>query len=394
MKSFIHPTGFVQAVGRNLYDGKGNPLVLRGVNFGDWFVQEFWMATSCVGDIYKTNYTQKRALEVMEKNPNLSKEQILEVQKVYIDHFIKEEDFANVAKLNLNVIRINFSCYNITLDGYQLNPWFFEKFDWALDMCEKYHLYCIIDNHGAIGSQNQDHHSGNDDTFDLYGNEKNMAATVEVWKAIASRYKDRTCVACYDLLNETRSAPGKFSGKVQFDFYDRLYKAIREIDPHHMIMMECFTFPTHGVHPKKYSWENVCYSYHFYNLTPFLQRFCLWTYKFMDFIKGYDVPIIMGEFSCWKKEKDWYVTFSSFEKKGWSYLCWTYKANNYVFKRTSFMNDKKKMWGLYEIEQEPVNLATATYEEIVSAYEKVETKNAHTTIIYDAFYHHFVLKDR
>ena len=29
MKSFIHPTGFVQAVGRKLYDGKGNPLVLR-----------------------------------------------------------------------------------------------------------------------------------------------------------------------------------------------------------------------------------------------------------------------------------------------------------------------------------------------------------------------------
>ena len=386
--------GFIHAKGKVLFDGEDKPILLRGINFGDWFVQEFWMASSCVGDIYHTFYTQKRGLEALNNNPNLTSEQRIEVQNVYLDHFIQEEDFANVAKLNLNVIRINFTCYNITTDGYAINPSFFERLDWALSMCEKYNLYCIIDNHGAIGSQNQDHHSGNDETFALYHNLKNQEATIEVWKTIAKRYKDRTCIACYDLLNEPRRAKGKFAGKRQFDFYDVLYKEIRKIDSNHMIMMECFTFPTHGVNPKKYKWDNFCYSYHFYNLTPFAQRFALWTYKLMDFIKGYKVPIILGEFSCWKKEKDWYTTFKSMEKKGWSYLSWTYKANSYVATRTTFMNNKKKLWGMYEFELEPVNLATATYEEIVSTYQKVDTSNAHKTLIYDAFYHHFVLNDR
>ena len=41
--------GYVYAEGTSLYDGGGKKLVLKGVNLGEWFVQEFWMASSCVG---------------------------------------------------------------------------------------------------------------------------------------------------------------------------------------------------------------------------------------------------------------------------------------------------------------------------------------------------------
>ena len=37
---------------------------------------------------------------------------------------------------------------------------------------------------------------------------------------------------------------------------------VRKIDKNHIIMMECFTFPNHGVSPNKYHWDNIVYSYH------------------------------------------------------------------------------------------------------------------------------------
>ena len=74
-----NPTGFVQAVGSNLYDGEGNILTLKGVNLGNWFVQECYMSVANVGDFDTGVYTQKRAEDAMRENPNLTEEQIQEL---------------------------------------------------------------------------------------------------------------------------------------------------------------------------------------------------------------------------------------------------------------------------------------------------------------------------
>ena len=49
--------GFVQASGTNLYDGEGNLLQLRGVNLGNWFIQEPWMSFASVGSFETGQYT-------------------------------------------------------------------------------------------------------------------------------------------------------------------------------------------------------------------------------------------------------------------------------------------------------------------------------------------------
>ena len=241
-----------------------------------------------------------------------------------------------------------------------------------------------MDDHGAIGSQNKDNHSGNDETFELYGSEKNEGATIALWEYIAKRYKGRykSVIAGFDLLNEPRSAAGKYAGKINFDFYDKLYKAIRAIDGDRMLIMECFTFPTHGVGPDRYGWENVAYSYHFYNLTPFSEGFAVNFYRVTHNLKGYNVPIIVGEFSAWDKEKGWEELFDSFEKNGWSYLSWTYKANKYLYKGGVNFG-KKNTWGIYELDFKPVNIYTATFEEIYEVYSKVGTENAEKSVIYN-----------
>ena len=380
-------SGFIKAYKNSVYDTNGDKLILKGVNFGNWFVQEPWMTVSAINGSFDNmfGYIQRDSIEAFKNNPNLNDKQIEELKDLYIDTYIKEEDFKNVKELGFNVIRINFTCYNLTTDGYTINPKFFNKLDWAINMATKYNLYVILDNHGAIGSQNSDNHSGDNTHFDLYGNKKNEEATIEVWKYIANRYKDNKTVIIYDLLNEPRRAVNKFAGKVQFDFYDRLYKEVRKIDNNHIIMMECFTFPIHGVNPNKYNWDNIVYSYHIYNLTPFSERFAINFYRVLHNLLRYKVPIIVGEFSCWNKKKHWYQAFNMFNKLGWSYLVWTYKANKYFYSSEQNKIFPFKMWGLFETNVKPIDINKATYEEIKETYLKVDTSLAEQSLIYDIY---------
>lgn len=380
-------TGFAKAYKTSLYDENGNKLILKGVNLGDWFVQEPWMTVSAINGSFDNmfGYTQRKAIEAFKNNPHLNEKQIKELTNLYLDTFIKEEDFKEIEQLGFNVIRINFTCYNLTIDGYKINEEAFHKLDWAINMASKYHLYVILDNHGAIGSQNSDNHSGDDNHYDLYGNEKNEQATIEMWRFIASRYKDNKTVIIYDLLNEPRRAVYKFCGKRQFDFYDTLYKEIRTIDQNHILMMECFTFPYHGASPKKYKWDNFIYSYHIYNLTPFSEKFAINFYRVMHNLLRYKVPIVIGEFSCWENKKEWLSAFSMFKKLGWSYLMWTYKANKYFYASKENKIFPFRMWGLFESNVKPIDIDKATYEEIKDTYLKIDTNYCEKTLIYQIY---------
>ncbi len=384
-----NPTGFVKAVGTNLYDGDGRLIVLKGVNLGNWFVQEGWMGLSSVTGFETGEYTQQRGMDAMVVNPLVTPEQAVELDKMYMDNFIREEDFANIAQIGMNCVRLPFTYRNIADMEANTSDESFHYLDWALDMCEKYHLYAIVDLHGAYGSQNMDHHSGDDSQFNLYGNDKNEELTIKLWKAIAERYKDRKIVAAYDLLNEPRKAKYKFGGKITFDFYDKLYKAVREVETNHVIMMECFTFPFHGARLKHYNWENVCLEYHIYNYTPLTQKQCVGFYNATHNFMGFHTPVYIGEFTVFGKEEKWEETFKAMEKYGWSYTSWTYKCNQrlYIDKNPTWN------WGLYVEDVEPVNLYTGTYDEIAEMSTKtVLTENAKRTVALDAYEHHFGTK--
>ena len=374
-------TGYVKASGTNLYDGDGNLLQLKGVNLGNWFIQEFWMGASAVSSDYETGiYTQLRGDAAMRSNPNLTEEQIAQLNALYLDTYIQESDFEIIASLGMNVVRIPFTWFNLTTDGSTLRENAFEKLDWAVSMCEKYGLYAILDLHGAVGSQNQDFHSGDDAQFHLYDSEENMARTCSLWEQIAEHYKGSKTVAAYDLLNEPRRAVGKFGGKINFDFYDRLYKTVRAVDADHLIMIECFSFPVNGARLNGYDWENICMEYHIYNHTPLSQKTCLNFYKVLHNFMRFRTPVYIGEWNAFEKESEWRDSFAWFDQLGWSFTSWTYKADKYIY-QTRFPNFCN--WGLYELNLEPVELDTATYEEIAETYAATATKPEDRTVVYD-----------
>jgi hypothetical protein len=58
--------------------------------------------------------------------------------------------------------------------------------------------------------------------------------TILIWEKIAEHYRDNEMVAGYNPLNEPTDS--KQTRLVQF--YDRVERAIRAIDPHHILFLE------------------------------------------------------------------------------------------------------------------------------------------------------------
>ena len=373
----------LSAVGEDIVDADGNAVVLRGTNFGGWLVQEGWMCPTHQTDTLSTDMTLYS---------RFGKEKAEALIAAYQDSWITEEDFKTVKELGLNVVRVPFTYMNVyhhlSEEGELLHPDEFtlredpfERLDFALEMCKKYGLYLILDMHGAVGSQNGSDHSGDTSRTNLYADtelgEAYREKTAELWALVAEHFAGESNVAGYDLLNE----PTRASGATQWDYYDVLYKAVREADPDHMIFIEATWEPNNLPSPEDYGWENVVYEYHHYN----------WDYNdqsnksFYTFKKllgnTHKVPSLIGEFNAWgdsrrstgkRDQTDLEANAGVLEfynGEGWHWTTWTYKV-------VGTLRDSN--WGLFNAstllkDVTKIDPETDSYEDILAAWSSVDT---------------------
>ena len=373
----------LSAVGEDIVDADGNAVALRGTNFGGWLVQEGWMCPTKQTDTLSTDMTLYS---------RFGKEKAEALISAYQDSWITEEDFRTVKELGLNVVRVPFTYMNVYHhlsdegellhpDEFTLREDPFERLDFALEMCKKYGLYLILDMHGAVGSQNGSDHSGDTSRTNLYaGTELGEAyreKTAELWALVAEHFAGESNVAGYDLLNE----PTRASGATQWDYYDVLYKAVREADPDHMIFIEATWEPNNLPSPEDYGWENVVYEYHHYN----------WDYNnqpnksFYTFKKllgnTHKVPSLIGEFNAWadsrrstgkRDQTDLEANAGVLEfynGEGWHWTTWTYKV-------VGTLRDSN--WGLFNAstllkDVTKIDPKTDSYEDILAAWSSVDT---------------------
>ena len=386
----------LSAVGEDIVDADGNAVALRGTNFGGWLVQEGWMCPTEQTDTLSTDMTLYS---------RFGKEKAEALIAAYQESWITEEDFKTVKELGLNVVRVPFTYMNVYHhlsdegellhpDEFTLREDPFERLDFALEMCKKYGLYLILDMHGAVGSQNGSDHSGDTSRTNLYADtalgEAYREKTAELWALVAEHFAGESNVAGYDLLNE----PTRASGATQWDYYDVLYKAVREADPDHMIFIEATWEPNNLPSPEDYGWENVVYEYHHYN----------WDYNnqpnksFYTFKKllgnTHKVPSLIGEFNAWgdsrrstgkRDQTDLEANAGVLEfynGEGWHWTTWTYKVVV-----NSLFGIKYSNWGLYNCyigltDAAKINPKTDSYEDILAAWSSVDTAE-HFTLYSD-----------
>lgn len=399
-KTAKNDTGLVQAVGRGLYDKDGNELILRGTNCGSTFITEGWLAPYCIAEPNGEEYpelSEEMFLQGLRSNPNLTDAQRRELLDLFYTTWFTEEDVANIAELGMNCLRIPFYYTMILNEDFtrKSEAEAFRYLDAILGWCEKYGVYAVLDLHGAPGSQNGYEHGGSidynkydADTIRFWYTPEYVEAVKDLWTFVAEHYgksEKGRIIASYDLLNEPRSRAFK-TDKVCWDVYDQIYDAVRAAgDRHNLIMEGCWSF-ANLPNPEKYGWENVTYSYHWYNWNAsWLSNTFFFMYQDLSNIgRHYDVPVFIGEFTCFADADDWNEELSIFEDRHYSWTMWTYKMAVYGWWENS--------WGLYNLNYwegdeyeyaKKVNVTTAGYDEIREAFLWTATENATKSSTYD-----------
>lgn len=318
------PDNFLKADGRVLrdYAGNGEVVTLRGTNIGGWQVMEGWMCPTNASD-------QKTTITTLTER--FGKDKANELIQIYEKAWITEQDLDHLKELYFNTARLPISYYNLVDEEGKLRTDTLATLDWFVEECGKRDIYVILDLHAAPGSQNGRDHSGDKSGAILFTDEASQNLTVSIWEQLAEHYKGNPIIAGYDLLNEPEGNDIERNpwGKVQLPFFDRLYKAIRAIDPDHVIILNAIWEPTNMPDPSQYGWANVMYEYHYYcwdgTDNAGAQRTFTDSKVSKNTSAGFNVPVLVGEFTLFDKLNSWKYALEVYEENGWSWTTWTYK---------------------------------------------------------------------
>lgn len=350
-----------------------NEVVLHGVNLGGWLLTETWMSPILDPE---ESLAHTDVVEILTER--FGKEQASALVELYRDNFITETDFAGIAALGLNCVRIPFWYGNfMTEDGTWLtedaeaNPGF-QRLDWALEQCQKYGIYAILDMHGCPGGQSTNHTTGTIGKCELYRSEAHLKTMEQLWASIADRYKDNPTVAAYDVMNEPQNNSG-YSGKGIYQaetpeaaaltnyVYARIVKGIRSADPRHVITVEGIWTVHVLPDPKQYGWENMMYQLHIYDQKPKL--IAKRVKELLYARETWGVAVYAGEYNSGTLEE---YAAGLYEKHGISRTKWTYKT----------VGRTDENWGLYNKDMSKLDLTTASLTEIQQAFGKaMRTEN-------------------
>ena len=157
-------------------------------------------------------------------------------------------DYAKMASIGFNSIRLYVSAANFENSAESATPYREEMFLWLdnhIAWAKQNHLKIILAMiHSPLATSISDR--------ELFTDVNRQIRLAAVWKEIASRYKDETTIAGFDLTNEPTvkvnnpdNAPYNCNGTPYLDHYihyqeviQNIVDAVREVDMNHIIIVE------------------------------------------------------------------------------------------------------------------------------------------------------------
>jgi endoglucanase len=226
-------TRFVGTRGKELISPNGKPLLLKGINLGNWLLPEGYMFK------FKTANSPRLIQTVISEL--VGEDEARRFWKTYRDNYITQEDIKFIKQSGFNSVRVPFNYRLFVSDTMTpgLQGPGYELLDRVVDWCRKENLYVILDMHAAPGGQTGDNI---DDSWGypfLFESSESQDLTVNLWRNIAARYRDQPIVIGYDLLNEPiapYSDIASLNPRLE-PLYRRITSAIREVDRNHIIFL-------------------------------------------------------------------------------------------------------------------------------------------------------------
>lgn len=235
---------FLHAVGRDLVDGQGNRVVLKGICFGN----DVW------------------------SNPSSPP----------VRHH-GEADYRALRELGMNAVRfyLNTALLQDDRPPFALRPSGLEWLDRNLAWARRSGVYLILNLHVPPGGFQSNGEGGA-----LWRERENQERVVALWRELARRYRDEPALAGYDLLNEPVVADDPRQWE---DLARRALAAVRAEDPLHAVFVERLNAVIgRGTSP---DWNedrngemnfflledgNVVYEFHFYKPMAFTHQGASW----------------------------------------------------------------------------------------------------------------------
>jgi endoglucanase len=182
---------FIHTSGTKIVDANNNPILLRGVAFGNWV----W------NNGIQTNH--HNAL-----------------------------DYARVKNMNMNTIRfyLNYRIFENDATPYQYNQAGWDYLNQNITWAKANGIYLILNMHVPQGGYQS---QGTGDT--LWTNIENQNRLVALWKAIADKYKDEQQIVGFGLVNEI--VPTSSLSQWQ-QLAQRITDNIRLVDKKHILFIE------------------------------------------------------------------------------------------------------------------------------------------------------------
>ena len=309
-------TRFVTTRGREIVSPDGKPLLLKGINLGNWLLPEGYM--------FKFKTTNSPRLIQAAISELVGEDEARQFWKTYRDHYLTREDIHFIKQSRFNSVRVPFS-YRLfvsdvtvpTLEGPG-----YELLDRVVDWCRKEGLYVILDMHAAPGGQTGDNI---DDSWGypfLFESPESQELTVNLWRKIAVRYRDEPTVIGYDLLNEPIAHyfdAASLNPKLE-PLYRKIVSAIREVDRNHVIFLGGAQWDTNfKVFGPPFD-RKLVYTFHKYWMTVNQEA----VQEYLNFRDKHSVPVWMGESG--ENTDEWVDSFRRLLEAhniGWCF--WPYK---------------------------------------------------------------------
>ncbi len=242
MEPSVNP--FLHAQGRDLVDGQGRKILLKGIAFGNDVWSNRWIPPA--------------------------------------NHH-GEAEYAELRGMGLNAVRFYLS-YRFFEDDDAPFEWVPEGFAWLdrnFAWARAHGIYLVLNLHVPQGGFQSLGHGGA-----LWRDPQNQQRFVALWREIARRYKDEPALGGYDILNEPVVAadPAEWERLAR-----RTVAAIRAEDPAHAIFVERLNAVI-GSGPQP-DWNedrngkmnffllddtNVVYEFHFYKPMAFTHQGASW----------------------------------------------------------------------------------------------------------------------
>jgi endoglucanase len=303
---------FVHTQGKEIVDGAGKPLLLRGTNLGNWLVPEGYMWHLNDGGPESPREIEALVTELV------GPQRAHEFWHSYRENYITQADIHFLKQCGFNSIRVPLHYKFFETDAAEG----FTLLDRVIQWAHQENLYIILDMHAAPGGQTGKNIDDSDGYPWLFSDASAQEHTIAIWQRLARHYRNNSTVLGYDLLNEpVPNYPklGPLNSAVE-PLYKRLASAIRQVDQHHVLILGGSEWDTNfSIFGLPFD-KNVVYTFHRYHA----QAEQATVQKYVDFRNKYSVSIWLGESG--ENSDEWIAKFVSVLEKndiGWAF--WPYK---------------------------------------------------------------------